>query len=164
MTNNTVIKAAKRLEMKGAITCIVKPPENGDFNNLLQTCGDQSIRDIIEPEITKLTKAVETTKLTQTENNSIAKPNDITNVKELYNKSSSLYYFKQEEEAKVETIVVNKFLENHTGIYSAKIFNNSNLRANIVFDEETQKSWPALTIYHRNPVGKELAVANSIDK
>ncbi|KJV73421.1 putative conjugative transfer TraI domain protein, partial [Orientia tsutsugamushi str. UT76] len=32
-----------------------------------------SIRDIIEPEITKLTKAVETTKLTQTENNSIAK-------------------------------------------------------------------------------------------
>ncbi|WP_371222929.1 hypothetical protein ACA351_04250 [Orientia tsutsugamushi] len=55
--------------MKGAITCIVKPPENGDFNNLLQSCGDQSIRDIIEPEITKLTKAVETTKLTQTENN-----------------------------------------------------------------------------------------------
>ncbi|KJV77331.1 putative conjugative transfer protein TraI [Orientia tsutsugamushi str. UT76] len=72
----------------------------------MQSCGDQSIRDIIEPEITKLTKAVETTKLTQTENNSIAKQNDITNVKELYNKSSSLYYFKQEEEAKVETIVV----------------------------------------------------------
>ncbi|KJV69863.1 toprim domain protein [Orientia tsutsugamushi str. UT76] len=71
ITNNTVIKAAKTLEMKGAITCIVKPPENGDFNNLLQSCGDQSIRDIIEPEITKLTKAVETTKLTQTENNSI---------------------------------------------------------------------------------------------
>ncbi|WP_410522356.1 toprim domain-containing protein [Orientia tsutsugamushi] len=125
ITNNTVIKAAKMLEMKGAITCIVKPPENGDFNNLLQSCGDQSIRDIIEPEITKLTKAVETTKLTQTENNSIAKQNDITNVKELYNKSSSLYYFKQEEEAKVETIVVNKYLENHTEIYSAKIFNNS---------------------------------------
>ncbi|KJV50678.1 toprim domain protein [Orientia tsutsugamushi str. Gilliam] len=71
ITNNTVIKAAKTLEMKGAITCIVKPPENGDFNNLLQSCGEQSIRDIIEPEITKLTKAVETTKLTQTENNSI---------------------------------------------------------------------------------------------
>ncbi|KJV51337.1 putative conjugative transfer protein TraI [Orientia tsutsugamushi str. Gilliam] len=32
--------------MKGAITCIVKPPENGDFNNLLQSCGEQSIRDI----------------------------------------------------------------------------------------------------------------------
>nr|WP_080503937.1 toprim domain-containing protein [Orientia tsutsugamushi] len=154
ITNNTVIKAAKTLEMKGAITCIVKPPENGDFNNLLQTCGDQSIRDIIEPEITKLTKAVETTKLTQTENNSIAKQNDITNVKELYNKSSSLYYFKQEEEAKVETIVVNKFLENHTGIYSAKIFNNSNLRANMVFDEETQKSWPALTIFVKNEAGE----------
>ncbi|KJV69710.1 toprim domain-containing protein, partial [Orientia tsutsugamushi] len=95
ITINTVIKAAKTLEMKGAITCIVKPPENGDFNNLLQSCGEQSIRDIIEPEITKLTKAVETTKLTQTENNSIAKQNDITNVKELYNKSSSLYYSKQ---------------------------------------------------------------------
>ncbi|QES95796.1 toprim domain-containing protein [Orientia tsutsugamushi] len=88
ITNNTVIKAAKTLEMKGAITCIVKPPENGDFNNLLQSCGDQSIRDIIEPEITKLTKAVETTKLTQTENNSIEKQNNITNVKELYNKYS----------------------------------------------------------------------------
>ncbi|SPP24260.1 conjugal transfer protein TraI [Orientia tsutsugamushi] len=154
ITNNTVIKAAKTLEMKGAITCIVKPPENGDFNNLLQSCGDQSIRDIIEPEITKLTKAVETTKLTQTENNSIEKQNDITNVKELYNKSSSLYYFKQEEEAKVETIVVNKYLENHTGIYSAKIFNNSNLRANMVFDEETQKSWPALTIFVKNEAGE----------
>ncbi|SPR07555.1 conjugal transfer protein TraI [Orientia tsutsugamushi str. Gilliam] len=154
ITNNTVIKAAKTLEMKGAITCIVKPPENGDFNNLLQSCGDQSIRDIIEPEITKLTKAVETTKLTQTENNSIAKQNDITNVKELYNKSSSLYYFKQEEEAKVETIVVNKFLENHTEIYSSKIFNNSNLRANMVFDEETQKSWPALTIFVKNDKGE----------
>nr|WP_045913477.1 toprim domain-containing protein [Orientia tsutsugamushi] len=154
ITNNTVIKAAKTLEMKGAITCIVKPPENGDFNNLLQSCGDQSIRDIIEPEITKLTKAVETTKLTQTENNSIEKQNDITNVKELYNKSSSLYYFKQEEEAKVETIVANKFLENHTGIYSAKIFNNSNLRANMVFDEETQKSWPALTIFVKNEAGE----------
>ncbi|SPM45981.1 conjugal transfer protein TraI [Orientia tsutsugamushi] len=154
ITINTVIKAAKTLEMKGAITCIVKPPENGDFNNLLQSCGDQSIRDIIEPEITKLTKAVETTKLTQTENNSIAKQNDITNVKELYNKSSSLYYLKQEEEAKVEAIVVNKFLENHTGIYSAKIFNNSNLRANMVFDEETQKSWPALTIFVKNEAGE----------
>ncbi|SPR15663.1 conjugal transfer protein TraI [Orientia tsutsugamushi] len=154
LTNNTVIKAAKILEMKEAITCIVKPPENGDFNNLLQSCGDQSIRDIIEPEITKLTKAVETTKLTQTENNSIEKQNNITNVKELYNKSSSLYYFKQEEEAKVETIVVNKFLENHTGIYSAKIFNNSNLRANMVFDEETQKSWPALTIFVKNETGE----------
>ncbi|KJV54107.1 toprim domain protein [Orientia tsutsugamushi str. Gilliam] len=154
ITNNTVIKAAKTLEMKGAITCIVKPPENGDFNNLLQSCGEQSIRDIIEPEITKLTKAVETTKLTQTENNSIEKQNDITNVKELYNKSSSLYYLKQEEEAKLEAIVVNKFLENHTGIYSAKIFNNSNLRANMVFDEETQKSWPALTIFVKNEAGE----------
>ncbi|WP_223845020.1 toprim domain-containing protein [Orientia tsutsugamushi] len=154
ITNNTVIKAAKTLEMKGAITCIVKPPENGDFNNLLQSCGDQSIRDIIEPKITKLTKAVETTKLTQTENNSIAKQNDITNVKELYNKSSSLYYFKQEEEAKVETIVVNKYLENHTGIYSSKIFNNPNLRANMVFDEESQKSWPALTIFVKNETGE----------
>ncbi|WP_371253370.1 toprim domain-containing protein [Orientia tsutsugamushi] len=154
ITNNTVIKAAKTLEMKGAITCIVKPPENGDFNNLLQTCGDQSIRDIIEPEITKLTKAVETTKLTQTENNSIEKQNDITNVKELYNKSSSLYYSKQKEEAKLEAIVVNKYLENHTEIYSSKIFNNSNLRANMVFDEETQKSWPALTIFVKNEAGE----------
>ncbi|SPR13106.1 conjugal transfer protein TraI [Orientia tsutsugamushi] len=65
----------------------------------------QSIRDIIEPEITKLTQAVATTKLTQTENNSIEKQNDITNIKELYNKSSSLYYLKQEEEAKLEAIV-----------------------------------------------------------
>ncbi|SPR12481.1 toprim domain-containing protein [Orientia tsutsugamushi] len=165
ITYNTVIKAAKTLEMKGAITCIVKPPENGDFNNLLQTCGDQSIRDIIEPEITKLTKAVETTKLTQTENNSIAKQNDITNVKELYNKSSSLYYFKQEEEAKVETIVVNKYLENHTGIYSSKIFNNPNLRANMVFDEESQKSWPALTIFVKNDkdeiTGAKILTLNS---
>ncbi|WP_371219606.1 toprim domain-containing protein [Orientia tsutsugamushi] len=165
ITNNTVIKAAKKLEMKGAITCIVKPPENGDFNNLLQTYGAQSIRDIIEPEITKLTKAVETTKLTQTENNSIAKQNDITNVKELYNKSSSLYYLKQEEEAKVEAIVANKFLENHTGIYSAKIFNNSNLRANMVFDEETQKSWPALTIFVKNDkdeiTGAKILALNS---
>ncbi|SPM45903.1 conjugal transfer protein TraI [Orientia tsutsugamushi] len=165
LTNNTVIKAAKTLEMKGAITCIVKPPENGDFNNLLQSCGDQSIRDIIEPEITKLTKAVETTKLTQTENNSIAKQNDITNVKELYNKSSSLYYFKQKEEAKVETIVVNKYLENHTGIYSSKIFNNPNLRANMVFDEETQKSWPALTIFVKNDkdeiTGAKILALNS---
>ncbi|SPR05937.1 DUF7146 domain-containing protein [Orientia tsutsugamushi] len=165
ITYNTVIKAAKTLEMKGAITCIVKPPENGDFNNLLQTCGDQSIRDIIEPEITKLTKAVETTKLTQTENNSIEKQNNITNVKELYNKSSSLYYFKQEEEAKVETIVVNKYLENHTGIYSSKIFNNPNLRANMVFDEETQKSWPALTIFVKNDkdeiTGAKILALNS---
>ncbi|SPR05953.1 toprim domain-containing protein [Orientia tsutsugamushi] len=154
ITYNTVIKAAETLEMKGAITCIVKPPENGDFNNLLQTCGDQSIRDIIEPEITKLTKAVETTKLTQTENNSIAKQNDITNVKELYNKSSSLYYSKQKEEAKVEAIVVNKYSENHTEIYSSKIFNNSNLMANMVFDEETQNSWPALTIFVKNETGE----------
>ncbi|SPR07883.1 conjugal transfer protein TraI [Orientia tsutsugamushi] len=165
ITINTVIKAAKTLEMKGAITCIVKPPENGDFNNLLQSCGDQSIRDIIEPEITKLTKAVETTKLTQTENNSIEKQNDITNVKELYNKSSSLYYFKQEEEAKVETIVVNKYLENHTGIYSSKIFNNPNLRANMVFDEETQKSWPTLTIFVKNDkdeiTGAKILALNS---
>ncbi|KJV69843.1 putative conjugative transfer TraI domain protein, partial [Orientia tsutsugamushi str. TA763] len=59
-------------------------------------------------------------------------------LKNLYNKSSSLYYFKQEEEAKLEAIVVNKFL-NHTEIYSSKIFNNPNLRANMVFDKETQK-------------------------
>ncbi|KJV53702.1 putative conjugative transfer protein TraI [Orientia tsutsugamushi str. Gilliam] len=72
----------------------------------------------------------------------------------MYNKSSSLYYFKQEEEAKVETIVVNKYLENHTEIYSSKIFNNSNLRANMVFDEETQKSWPALTIFVKNETGE----------
>ncbi|SPR14060.1 toprim domain-containing protein [Orientia tsutsugamushi] len=165
ITYNTVIKAAKTLEMKGAITCIVKPPENVDFNNLLQSCGDQSIRDIIEPEITKLTKAVETTKLTQTENNSIEKQNDITNVKELYNKSSSLYYSKQEEEAKLEAIVVNKYLENHTGIYSSKIFNNSNLRTNMVFDEETQKSWPALTIFVKNDkdeiTGAKILALNS---
>ncbi|WP_371223243.1 toprim domain-containing protein [Orientia tsutsugamushi] len=165
ITNNTVIKAAKTLEMKGAITCIVKPPENGDFNNLLQSFGDQSIRDIIEPEITKLTKAVETTKLTQTENNSIAKQNDITNVKELYNKSSSLYYSKQKEEAKLEAIVVNKYLENHTEIYSSKIFNNPNLRANMVFDEETQKSWPALTIFVKNDkdeiTGAKILTLNS---
>nr|WP_238924750.1 hypothetical protein [Orientia tsutsugamushi] len=46
-------------------------------------------------------------------------------LKNCINKSSSLYYFKQEEEAKVEAIVVNKYSENHTGIYSSKIFNNS---------------------------------------
>ncbi|BAG40736.1 putative conjugative transfer protein TraI [Orientia tsutsugamushi str. Ikeda] len=83
----------------------------------------------------------------------------------MYNKSSSLYYLKQEEEAKVEAIVVNKFLENHTGIYSAKIFNNSNLRANMVFDEETQKSWPALTIFVKNDkdeiTGAKILALNS---
>ncbi|SPR03082.1 conjugal transfer protein TraI [Orientia tsutsugamushi str. Gilliam] len=57
LTNNTVIKFAKILEMKEAITCIVKPPENGDFNNLLQTCGDQSIRDI--RHLSKLVKVVQ---------------------------------------------------------------------------------------------------------
>ncbi|SPP25069.1 conjugal transfer protein TraI [Orientia tsutsugamushi] len=74
-------------------------------------------------------------------------------LKNLYNKSSSLYYFKQEEEAKLEAIVVNKFL-NHTEIYSSKIFNNPNLRANMVFDKETQKSWPALTIFVKNETGE----------
>ncbi|SPR09350.1 conjugal transfer protein TraI [Orientia tsutsugamushi] len=72
----------------------------------------------------------------------------------MYNKLSSLYYLKQEEKAKLEAIVVNKYLENHTEIYSSKIFNNSNLRANMVFDEETQKSCPALTIFVKNEKGE----------
>ncbi|KJV69662.1 putative conjugative transfer TraI domain protein [Orientia tsutsugamushi str. TA763] len=46
ITNDTVIKSAKMLEMKGAITCIVKPPENGDFNNLLQSCGDSQLETL----------------------------------------------------------------------------------------------------------------------
>ncbi|SPR11635.1 conjugal transfer protein TraI [Orientia tsutsugamushi str. Gilliam] len=49
---------------------------------------------------------------------------------------------------------MNKYSENHTEIYSSKIFNNPNLRANMVFDEETQKSWPALTIFVKNEKGE----------
>ncbi|KJV73227.1 hypothetical protein [Orientia tsutsugamushi] len=60
---------------------------------------------------------------------------------------------------------MNKYLENHTGIYSSKIFNNPNLRANMVFDEETQKSWPALTIFVKNDkdeiTGAKILTLNS---
>ncbi|KJV69700.1 putative conjugative transfer protein TraI, partial [Orientia tsutsugamushi str. TA716] len=83
----------------------------------------------------------------------------------MYNKSSSLYYLKQEKEAKLEAIVVNKYSENHTEIYSSKSLIIHNLRANMVFDEETQKSWPALTIFVKNDkdeiTGAKILALNS---
>ncbi|XVN40732.1 MAG: AAA family ATPase [Rickettsia endosymbiont of Argas persicus] len=54
---NTVIKAQEELIRQGAVVSIIRPPEKGDFNDMLKSQGVESIRNIIEPEIEKLTVA-----------------------------------------------------------------------------------------------------------
>ncbi|WP_041621062.1 toprim domain-containing protein [Orientia tsutsugamushi] len=158
ITMNTVDKAKKTLENSGAKVLKVMPTQEGDFNDLLQIHGAEAIRQIIIPEIAKLIK------LNEIQNKSSEIPNQ-SDVKELYAKSLPLYDYNKKEKANAEVTTVNKFLENHTEIYSSKIFDNPNLRANMVFDEETQKSWPALTIFVKNEKGEitgaEILALNS---
>ncbi|WP_040255710.1 MobA/MobL family protein [Rickettsia hoogstraalii] len=54
---NTVIKAQEELISKGATVSIIRPPEKGDFNDMLKSQGAESIRNLLEPEIAKLTAA-----------------------------------------------------------------------------------------------------------
>ncbi|QWB86753.1 RecBCD enzyme subunit RecD [Rickettsia parkeri] len=54
---NTVIKAQEELISKGAIVSIIQPAEKGDFNDMLKSQGAESIRNLLEPEIAKLTVA-----------------------------------------------------------------------------------------------------------
>lgn len=54
---NTVIKAQKELISKGAMVAIIRPAEKGDFNDMLKSQGAESVRNLIEPEIEKLTVA-----------------------------------------------------------------------------------------------------------
>ncbi len=54
---NTVIKAQEELISKGATVSIIRPPEKGDFNDMLKSQGAESIDKLIEPEIAKLTAA-----------------------------------------------------------------------------------------------------------
>ncbi|MCZ6924021.1 MAG: AAA family ATPase [Rickettsia endosymbiont of Ixodes persulcatus] len=51
---HTVIKAQEELISKGAIVSIIRPPEKGDFNDMLKSQGAESINKLIEPEIAKL--------------------------------------------------------------------------------------------------------------
>ncbi|EER21754.1 conjugal transfer protein TraA [Rickettsia endosymbiont of Ixodes scapularis] len=54
---NTVIKAQEELIRQGATVAIIRPPEKGDFNDMLKSQGVESIDKLIEPEIIKLTAA-----------------------------------------------------------------------------------------------------------
>ncbi|MFQ3887707.1 MAG: toprim domain-containing protein, partial [Rickettsia conorii subsp. raoultii] len=60
---NTVIKAQEELIRQGAIVSIIRPPEKGDFNDMLKSQGAESINKLIEPEIAKLTAASKVTEL-----------------------------------------------------------------------------------------------------
>ena len=60
---NTVIKAQEELISQGAIVLIIRPPEKGDFNDMLKSQGVESINKLIEPEIAKLTAASKVTEL-----------------------------------------------------------------------------------------------------
>ncbi|WP_419234815.1 AAA family ATPase [Rickettsia endosymbiont of Nabis limbatus] len=60
---NTVIKAQEELIRQGATVAIIRPPEKGDFNDMLKSQGAESIRNLLEPEIAKLTVASKATEL-----------------------------------------------------------------------------------------------------
>ncbi len=60
---NTVIKAQDELIRQGAVVAIIRPPEKGDFNDMLKSQGAESIKKLIEPEIIKLTAASKATEL-----------------------------------------------------------------------------------------------------
>ncbi len=60
---NTVIKAQEELIRQGATVAIIRPPEKGDFNDMLKSQGAESIDKLIEPEIIKLTAASKATEL-----------------------------------------------------------------------------------------------------
>ncbi|KJV55101.1 toprim domain protein [Orientia chuto str. Dubai] len=47
ITLNTVNKAVKSLENKGANVIKIMPPQEGDFNDLLRSQGAESIRNIV---------------------------------------------------------------------------------------------------------------------
>ncbi|MFP3012705.1 MAG: AAA family ATPase [Rickettsia sp.] len=59
---HTVMKAQEELISKGAVVSIIRPPEKGDFNDMLKSQGAESINKLIEPEIAKLTVASKITK------------------------------------------------------------------------------------------------------
>ncbi|HJD59025.1 MAG TPA: toprim domain-containing protein, partial [Rickettsia endosymbiont of Ceroptres masudai] len=52
---HTVNKAQDELISKGAVVSIIQPPEEGDFNDMLKLQGAESVKNLIEPEIVKLT-------------------------------------------------------------------------------------------------------------
>jgi hypothetical protein len=52
---NTVTKAKEQLASKGAVVSVIMPQDTGDFNDMLKTKGAKSIKNLIEPEIAKLT-------------------------------------------------------------------------------------------------------------
>ncbi|KJV89281.1 toprim domain protein [Rickettsia bellii str. RML An4] len=54
---HTIIKAQEELIRQGAMIAIIRPPEKGDFNDMLKSQGAKSIRNLLEPEIAKLTAA-----------------------------------------------------------------------------------------------------------
>ncbi|ABV84883.1 AAA family ATPase [Rickettsia massiliae] len=60
---HTVMKAQEELISKGAVVSIIRPPEEGDFNDMLKSQGAESINNLIEPEIAKLTAASKVTEL-----------------------------------------------------------------------------------------------------
>ncbi|MCC8467352.1 MAG: toprim domain-containing protein, partial [Rickettsia endosymbiont of Eriopis connexa] len=58
----TIIKAQDELISKGAAVAIIRSLETGDFNDVLKSQGAESIRNLLEPEIIKLTAATKVTK------------------------------------------------------------------------------------------------------
>ncbi|XVN41385.1 MAG: AAA family ATPase [Rickettsia endosymbiont of Argas persicus] len=59
----TIIKAQDELISKGATVTIIRPPGKGDFNDMLKSQGAESVRNLLEPEIIKLTAASKATEL-----------------------------------------------------------------------------------------------------
>ncbi|KJV62566.1 AAA domain protein [Rickettsia amblyommatis str. Ac/Pa] len=59
----TIIKAQDELISKGATVTIIRPPGKGDFNDMLKSQGAESIGNLLEPEIIKLTAASKATEL-----------------------------------------------------------------------------------------------------
>ncbi len=52
---NIATKAKEQLANKGAVVSVIMPQDIGDFNDMLKTKGTESIKNLIEPEIAKLT-------------------------------------------------------------------------------------------------------------
>ncbi len=83
---NTVIKAQEELISKGAVVSIIRPPEKGDFNDMLKSQGAESINKLIEPEIAKLTAASKVTELKSSLKASDDRKSQIKSIELLFSK------------------------------------------------------------------------------
>ncbi|KJV76736.1 toprim domain protein [Rickettsia hoogstraalii str. RCCE3] len=83
---NTVIKAQEELIRQGAVVAIIRPPEKGDFNDMLKSQGAESINKLIEPEIAKLTAASKVTELKSSLKASDDRKSQIKSIELLFSK------------------------------------------------------------------------------